>query len=228
MFWVDQAEHKGRVIMRLVVVFCALTLLLMAVLLNFRGYVFVNILFMIAAAACLVSAFFPSLSLKQKTGDLSPDITDGIAQSKVEGLARFIRDAKKRVYMVTGEFHPTVFNSKELGKALKEAADRGADIQILMGDRDRHEEEELRKHLLGSNGDLLSQIMPFLRNGKVKFFYDQRREDHFHVIDNTVIVEERHGPKETTPWHYRENTWFLADKKAGEFAQIRSKKRLMF
>lgn len=223
----DKAKLKRRIRMRFPAVILALVLLLVAGLIDFRGYRFINILLVIGAAISLTLAFVPSLSLRQRSGELAPDLDEnGMAREKIEKLIEYVREAQERIYIVAGEFHPSVFNDGELGQALKDAAERGVDVQIIIGDRARSL-DGLKAHILKTNKDFLEEIKPCLRNGCIKIYTGPRERDHFHILDRRVIVEERHHPGESSAWHYRENTWVLAEEEAAAFLDLARKMNLL-
>lgn len=224
----DKMQSGRRIRMRFWVMIPALVFLLMAGLLDVQGYVFINLLLLIFAAICIVVAFLPSLSLRQRTGNISTELdSDGMAKEKINRLIQYIKGANERVYMVTGEFHPSVFNSRKLGETLRSAAKRGVDVRIIIGDRARNS-EALRAHIANTNKQLLDEIRACLEKGSIRIYFAPRLQNHFHVLDGTVIVEERHPSNKASQWHYRENTWMLADEEAGEFLDLANNMNQLF
>lgn len=187
---------------------------------------------------CSVSIVFVGVALipsfrRTRWEPLYPNIqetADGTLDlDKVQRLIQLINAAVGKVYLATGEFHPYVFNSPALARALLRAVGRGVDVRVIMGDRARAP-KDLEIHLWQTNPRFLEVVKDSINTGNIVFLSGRRENDHFHVIDRNVIVEERHEPNTANTWHCATNTWYLGDHYSAIFFEMErnGKRQLTF
>ncbi len=214
--------------MRIPAVVLALIFFLVASVVDFGGYVIVNIVFIILAAFSLVAAFAPSFSLSHQKGDIAPAFDEyGMERAKIAKLIEFTQQAKDRIYMLVGEFHPSVFNSRALARALREAVKRGVKVRLIIGDRARSH-EALRGHISETNSAFLDELKPAIDSRAFRIYFGPRQEKHFYIFDRIEMIEGVHPPDKASAWHFMTNTWLIADKDAVEFLELARGMQLLF
>lgn len=108
--------------------------------------------------------------------------------SKTEEIIEFVNKANNRIIITVGELSNTAFDNKALVEALAKAAARGVNVQIITGDRDGKNPEELKNELLSKKSNLMNARDNYLPE-KIKIYSGPRLGRHFSLFDDAVMIE---------------------------------------